>query len=126
MPISLWELIIIAIIAIIVIGPKKLPDTIKKAMMWYKHIRGSIGDIQQKIDESIHDELADTKKIVDDTKGLLQDTKIPEAMDFSTFTDTPLSTTAKKKSKKSTAKVAKKTRKKHSPTKKPKQKTAKK
>ena len=114
MPISLWEILIIAIIAIVVIGPKKLPATLKKGMMWYKHIRGSMQDIQQKIDDTINEELADgkkllndTKQIVDETKDLLEDAKIPKVIDFEALSEDNLKQ-IKKNKKKTRAKKAKK------------------
>lgn len=67
MPIGFFELLIIVILAIIVVGPNKLPRTIKKTLLWYRHIRDKMRDVQQDIEKSIDHELTDLKHITEES-----------------------------------------------------------
>jgi len=75
MPFSFLEILVIVIIGILVIGPKNLPGTIKKIMLWYRHIKGSMTNIQQKIDQTLDNELNDIQNIKQEPEAEIE-TKI--------------------------------------------------
>lgn len=62
------ELFFIAVLGIIVIGPKDLPKALRTIMQVIKKIRGLAGEFQQGIDDVVKEaELADLRKQVEGT-----------------------------------------------------------
>lgn len=47
------ELIIVSIVALLVIGPEKLPDTIRTIALWLGRIRRSLANIKQELEQEI-------------------------------------------------------------------------
>ena len=85
------ELLLVSVIALLVIGPEKLPQTIKTLSLWLGRFKASLSNIKSEIEaeigadeirqqihnESILKELKESKQqlegIVDDTKNTLKD-----------------------------------------------------
>lgn len=72
------ELVAIGLIALIVLGPKRLPEVARTAGRWMGQLRRFITDVKQDIDREIHtEELAELRKLreeLNDTRQLMQNT----------------------------------------------------
>jgi len=63
------ELIVIAIVALIVIGPKELPGVLRMVGQWLGKARKMAGEFQGQFQEAMREaEMADLKKTFDDVK----------------------------------------------------------
>jgi sec-independent protein translocase protein TatB len=100
------EIIVIGVVALIVIGPKELPGTLRTLGQWMTKIRRMAGEFQNQFQEAIREaELHDLKKEVDDMASQaskytnfnpLDDVRrdVESAMgDMSTFDKPPVSDT---------------------------------
>ena len=64
------EMAVIALIALLVIGPKELPRTMKAVAHWMRKARSLTREFQSGIDEMVREaELEDAKKALDATRG---------------------------------------------------------
>jgi sec-independent protein translocase protein TatB len=72
------ELVVIGLIALIVLGPKRLPEVARTAGKWMGQLRRFINNVKQDLDREIHqDELAELRKLreeLDSTRSLMQNT----------------------------------------------------
>jgi sec-independent protein translocase protein TatB len=72
------ELVLIALLALIVLGPKRLPEVARTAGRWTAKIRRFIADVKQDFDRELHQadlsELRKLKEELDDTRRLMQET----------------------------------------------------
>ena len=76
------ELFILAVLAIIVIGPKDLPGAIRTITKWIRKARSMARDFQDGLDEVVREaELDDLKKELDTPGGLDIAKKIEDAVD---------------------------------------------
>lgn len=50
------ELIIIAVVGLLVIGPERLPGTIRTASLWLARIKRGFNDIKQEVQQEIHND----------------------------------------------------------------------
>lgn len=50
------ELIIIAIVALLVIGPERLPATIRTGSAWLGRIRRGYNDIKREVEQELHND----------------------------------------------------------------------
>jgi sec-independent protein translocase protein TatB len=50
------ELIIIAVVGLLVIGPERLPATIRTASLWLNRIKRGFNDIKQEVQQEIHND----------------------------------------------------------------------
>lgn len=50
------ELMLVGIVALLVIGPERLPGAIRTTLGWIRHIRRSIGDIKTEIEQDLHND----------------------------------------------------------------------
>ena len=50
------ELIIIAVVGLLVIGPERLPGTIRTASLWLARIRRGFNEIKQEVQQEIHND----------------------------------------------------------------------
>jgi sec-independent protein translocase protein TatB len=67
--ISWTEFLLIAVVALIVIGPKELPAVLRTLGQWTRKVRGMAADFQNQFQEAMREaEMADLKKQVDDIK----------------------------------------------------------
>ena len=72
------ELVAIGLIALIVLGPKRLPEVARTAGRWVGKLRRFVSEVKQDLDREIHhEELAELRKLkqeLDATRSLMQDT----------------------------------------------------
>ena len=72
------ELVVIGLIALIVLGPKRLPEVARTAGRWAGRLRRFVADVKQDLDKEMHHaELAELRKLkqeLDDTRNLMQNT----------------------------------------------------
>ena len=50
------ELVLIAVVGLLVIGPEQLPDTIRTLSAWLNKIRRSYNDIRMEVQQELHNE----------------------------------------------------------------------
>ncbi len=50
------ELVIIAIVALLVIGPERLPETISTASAWLSRLRRGFNDIKREVQQELHND----------------------------------------------------------------------
>ncbi len=50
------ELVIIAIVALLVIGPERLPETIRTASAWIGRLRRGFNDIKREVQQELHND----------------------------------------------------------------------
>jgi sec-independent protein translocase protein TatB len=50
------ELILVGIVALLVIGPERLPETIRTASMWLNRIRRGFNEIKQEVQQELHND----------------------------------------------------------------------
>jgi sec-independent protein translocase protein TatB len=50
------ELVLIGIVALLVIGPERLPETIRTASLWLNRIRRGFNDIKQEVQQELHND----------------------------------------------------------------------
>ena len=76
------ELFILAVLAIIVIGPKDLPGAIRTIAKWIRKARSMARDLQDGLDDVVREaDLDDLKKELDSPGGLDIAKKIEDAVD---------------------------------------------
>lgn len=77
--IGFWELTLIGVVALVVIGPDKLPGLARTAGMWIGKARHLIGNVKADIDRELKaDELRralDNNADIDELKSILNDTR---------------------------------------------------
>ncbi len=76
------ELVLIALLALIVLGPKRLPEVARTAGRWLGRLRRFMNDVKQDLDKELHSadlaelrklkqELDDTRRIIEESSGQL-------------------------------------------------------
>ena len=50
------ELIIIGVVGLLVIGPERLPGTIRTASLWLNRIKRGFNDIKQEVQQELHND----------------------------------------------------------------------
>ena len=78
--IGFWELTTIAVIALLVIGPDKLPGVARTAGKWIGRARRFVGDVKTDIDRELKQE--ELKKALADDVGLDEIKEIMNTDDF--------------------------------------------
>ena len=122
--IGFWELSVISIVALIVIGPERLPGVARKAGLWVGQMKRFVGNMKTEIDKElktdelkkilekqadsagIHEILEEGKSALDEVKNDLNETENtlqaelnrPAIDDSAESTGAPESITADKKS----------------------------
>ena len=72
--IGFWELIFIAILALLIVGPEKLPSFAREAGKWLERLRRFINTTKQEIERELHlDEAKDLAGKITDIDELLKD-----------------------------------------------------
>ena len=75
------ELILIGVVALLVIGPERLPEAIRTASLWLNRIRRGFNDIKREVQQELHNdsvmqELRKTgEQLKTDTKAIGQELK---------------------------------------------------
>lgn len=65
------ELMVVAIVAILFVGPKELPGMLRMAGRTVKKVRGLAGDVQRQFDDALRDaELDDLKTSINEVRDL--------------------------------------------------------
>jgi sec-independent protein translocase protein TatB len=68
------ELVVIAVVALIAIGPKELPGVLRMVGQWMGKARRMASDFQGQFNEAMREaEMADIKKTFDDAAGMAKD-----------------------------------------------------
>ena len=68
--VGFWELAIIAVIALLVIGPERLPKAARTAGLWVGRARRMVADVKADIDREVRQsELAELRKAGDEIKN---------------------------------------------------------
>lgn len=72
------ELVLISLVALIVLGPKRLPEAARAAGRWVERARRFIAEVKQDFDSELHhEELAELRKLkheLEETQLAMQDT----------------------------------------------------
>lgn len=75
--VGLSELLVIGLVALIVIGPKRLPEVARAAGRWAGRLRRFVSDVKQDLDRELHQaelsELRQLKQELDDTRRMMED-----------------------------------------------------
>jgi sec-independent protein translocase protein TatB len=50
------ELVLIGVVALLVIGPERLPETVRTASFWLNRIRRGFNEIKQEIQQELHND----------------------------------------------------------------------
>jgi sec-independent protein translocase protein TatB len=76
------EMAVIALIALVVIGPKDLPKVMRSASQWVRKARGLAREFQSGVDDMIREaDMEDARKIVESARSLDVRKTIGEAVD---------------------------------------------
>ena len=110
--IGFTELILISIIAILFLGPDKLPETMVQIAKFIKSIKKTVGEAKSSLEEEmkiadLKDEALNYKKQLDDATSELKNFK---NIDFDDFDDVSYDDEISKKSSKKLAKQPKETK----------------
>ena len=64
------ELVIIAVVSLLVIGPERLPSAIRTGSLWLSKIKRGFNDIKQEVQQELHNDavLQELKKTGEDLK----------------------------------------------------------
>lgn len=80
--IGFWELVLIGVVALVVIGPERLPKVARAAGKWFGKMRGFVGTVKADIDREMKaDELRrvldtqNAKPPLEDIEDIMKDTK---------------------------------------------------
>jgi sec-independent protein translocase protein TatB len=72
------ELVVIALVALIVLGPKRLPEVARTAGQWLARFRRFVSDVKQDFDRELqHADLAELQKLkqeLDETRRVVEET----------------------------------------------------
>ncbi|WP_126457015.1 Sec-independent protein translocase protein TatB [Sulfuriflexus mobilis] len=84
--IGFFELILIAIVALLVIGPERLPHVARSAGLWLGKLRGFVGSVKADIDQELkaeelkrimkqHTDSVGVHEIIEETRSVAEDVK---------------------------------------------------
>lgn len=68
--IGFWELAIIAVIALIILGPEKLPRAAREAGLWMGKTRRTLGKLRMEIEQEL--DADEIRQVIDENKSLLK------------------------------------------------------
>lgn len=99
--IGFWELTLIGVVALIVIGPERLPGVARTAGLWFGRMRGFVSSVKADIDKQLKAEelqriidqqtaSAGIHEIIEETKGAVESLEKPA--DYLVKSDTTTST----------------------------------
>jgi sec-independent protein translocase protein TatB len=65
------ELVLIGVVALLVIGPERLPETIRTATTWLNRIRRGFNEIKQEVQQELHNDsvMRDLRQTGEDLKN---------------------------------------------------------
>ncbi|MFP5350721.1 MAG: Sec-independent protein translocase protein TatB [Gammaproteobacteria bacterium] len=114
------ELVLIALLALIVLGPKRLPEVARTAGRWLGRLRRFMNDVKQDLDKELHSaeltelrklkqELDDTRRVIEESSGQLyrdiSDPSPPSTPTIAPPPDTPAIETPTKPARPKTART---------------------
>jgi len=77
--VGFWELAIIAVVALLVVGPERLPGLARTTGLWVRKIRRFVSSVQQDIERDLRMEelnrVIDKPKAFDNVRDILTETK---------------------------------------------------
>lgn len=77
--VGFWELAIIAVVALLVVGPERLPGLARTTGLWVRKIRRFVSSVQQDIERDLRMEelnrVIDKPKVLDNVRDILSETK---------------------------------------------------
>lgn len=99
--IGFWELTLIGVVALIVIGPERLPGVARTAGLWFGRMRGFVSSVKADIDKQLKAEelqriidqqaaSAGIHEIIEETKGAVE--SLDKPADYLVKSDTTTST----------------------------------
>jgi sec-independent protein translocase protein TatB len=68
------ELVLVGIVALLVIGPERLPETVRTATLWLNRIRRGFNEIKHEVQQELHND-ATMRELREARKQLQQDTE---------------------------------------------------
>lgn len=76
--VGLSELLVIGLVALIVVGPKRLPEVARAAGRWAARLRRFVSEVKSDFDRELHNaelsELRRLKQELDETRHVMEDT----------------------------------------------------
>ncbi len=78
--IGFWELVVIAVLALIVIGPERLPEVARKVGYWTGRARRFVASVRSEIERELRTEelermLNEQNKQIQELRGMLNETR---------------------------------------------------
>ena len=86
--IGFWELLLIAVVALVVVGPERMPRLIRVTGLWIGRANASIQSVRSEISRELRAE--DLRKAISDQEGTPAVPRyvVPDEMDISSQEDT--------------------------------------
>ncbi len=50
---SFWELLVIVVVGLLVVGPERLPDALRSGMLWFGRLKRSINDTRSEFEQQL-------------------------------------------------------------------------
>ena len=76
------ELVFIAILGLIVLGPEKLPGAMRRAGKVYREIRNISGNVQRQVNEAMEEPIREVRKLVEEPTNEIKNTAAAAATAF--------------------------------------------
>ena len=76
------ELVFIAILGLIVLGPEKLPGAMRRAGKVYREIRNISGNVQRQVNEAMEEPIREVRKLVEEPTKEIKNTAAAAATAF--------------------------------------------
>lgn len=82
--IGFWELMLVAIVTLLVVGPDRLPSTLRRGMLWLRQVRGFVDSARRDIErelrlaelqEQLREEAEQIDQLKQDLATLEEDTR---------------------------------------------------
>lgn len=71
--IGFWELVIIALVGLVIVGPERLPEFARDAGRWIRKVRSFIQSAKREVEKELKlDELNDLTESIDHVDGLMK------------------------------------------------------
>lgn len=90
------ELVVIGLIALIILGPKRLPEVARTAGRWMGQLRRFVSDVKRDLDREMHaEDLSELRKLKEElsaTRRLMENTSGELIKGFTEITPDPAST----------------------------------
>jgi sec-independent protein translocase protein TatB len=86
------ELVFIAILGLIVLGPEKLPGAMRRAGKVYREIRNISSNVQRQVNEVMEEPIREVRKLVEEPASEVKNTAAAAAAAFKAATGTQNST----------------------------------